>query len=394
MEIKQLEAFDRKGTGSAKWDELKELFHDEELISMWVADMDFHCPEAVRDALEKVVSYNLYGYYCPSESYYEAFIDWEKQRHGHDVDRQWIRYSAGVVAGISWVINIMTQKQDACIILSPCYYPFMDTIIQNDRRLVCCYLKEDGGYYSIDFERFEALILENDVKMFLLCSPHNPVGRVWTREELTRLMEICRKHNVFVISDEIHHDIIAPGHRHIPTASVGDYDDMLITFTSASKTFNLAGVQNSIAIIPDEKNRKRYDAFTNALQVADGSMFGYVAVEAAYRGGREWLDTILAAIWDNYRFCCDYLREHAPGITISPLEGTYLMWADLGAYVKSEELEEFMTQKAGLAVDYGHQFFAEGHTGDTHVRFNLATPRSYVEKAMAQLTAAIERREN
>ncbi len=392
MNIKDLEVPDRRGSCSTKWDGLEGLFGDKDLLSMWVADMDFKAPPAVGQALKQTAEYNVYGYYLPSDGYYDAFIDWERRRHGYEVRRDWLRYSTGVVSGIFWTVNFMTRPGDACMILSPCYYPFMDAVLHTGRTLVCCPLREEQGRYSIDFADFERRLVERQVKLFILCSPHNPVGRVWTREELHTIMELCRKHHVFVISDEIHQDIIPGPRPHVPTATVGDYDDMMLTITAGSKTFNLAGAQNSYVIIPDPAIRARFDDYVKGIRVTRGSMFGYIAVEAAYRGGEEWLDTVLEAIRGNDHFCRDYLARRLPQAVVSPLEGTYLLWVDLAPYVPAGEIQDFMLKEARIAVDYGDQFFAPGHPADTHIRLNLATPRSNVERAMEQLASAAQKR--
>lgn len=392
MRIEDLEVPDRRGSGSSKWDGLESLFGSKDLLSMWVADMDFKCPPSVGQALKQAAEYNIYGYYLPSPAYYQGFMEWERRRHGYSVEQDWLRYSTGVVSGIYWTVNFMTQPGDACMILSPCYYPFMDAVSQTGRRLVCCELKETGGVYTLDLNDFERQIVTNDVKLFILCSPHNPVGRVWTAEELRGMLELCQKHHVFVISDEIHQDIIPGPRRHIPAATVGDYDDMLLTITAGSKTFNLAGAQNSFVIIPDKGIRAKFDDYVKRIRVTRGSMFGYIAVEAAYRDGEEWLDTVLAAIRGNYQYCRGYLADYLPQAVVSPLEGTYLMWVDLGAYVPAGDIESFMLKEARIAVDYGHQFFPPDHAGDTHIRINLATPRRNVERAMEQLVSAAGKR--
>lgn len=392
MDIKDLEVPDRRGSNSTKWDGLEGIFGDGDLLSMWVADMDFKAPPAVGQALRRTAEYNVYGYYLPGDGYYDAFIDWQRRRHGCEVRREWLRYSTGVVSGIFWTVDFMTRPGDACMILSPCYYPFMDAVVHTGRKLICCQLKEDQGRYSIDFDAFERQLAEHQVKLFILCSPHNPVGRVWTREELRTIMELCRKYHVFVISDEIHQDIILGPKPQVPTATVGDYSDMMLTLTAGSKTFNLAGAQNSYVIIPDDAIRARFDDYVKRIRVTRGSMFGYIAVEAAYRGGEEWLAAVLEAIRGNERFCRDHLAQNLPQAVVSPLEGTYLLWVDLAPYVPAGEIRDFMLHEARIAVDYGDQFFAPGHPADTHIRLNLATPRCNVERAMEQLASAAQKR--
>ena len=380
---------ERRGSSCAKWDGLEGKFGDSDLIAMWVADMDFRCPDSVIEAMKKAVENGAFGYYNVPDSYYDAFIRWEKEHHGYEVKREWLRYTPGVVAGIYALVNAYSQPGDACIILSPCYYPFMGAIQDNGRRLCCSQLVEKEGRYTIDFENFEKTIADNQVKVFILCSPHNPVGRVWTREELVRLMEICRRHHVFVICDEIHQDIVMPGYQKVTLATLGDYDDMMATLTAPSKTFNLAGGQNSFAILPDPTVREKFEAVCRTMRIFDGGSFGYIAAEAAYTGGEEWLKGALETIWRNFTYLRDTLAARLPKAVVTPLEGTYLSWVDLSAYTDAAHLKELVQDKARLAVDFGCWFFdEESGKDDCHIRVNLATSGDYVEQAVENLIAA------
>lgn len=381
---------DRHGTNCTKWDILSAKYQDPDLISMWVADMDFKAPVKVTDALRKKVDFGIYGYSLTPDSYYQSFINWEKERHGWDVKREWIRFAPGVVTGIFWCIHILTKPGDAAIIHMPVYYPFHHAIEDIGRKLVYSELIHIKGTYTIDFEDFEKKIIDNNVKVYILCSPHNPVGRVWTGDELRRLLEICRRHRVTVISDEIHHDLIIGDRPHIPAASVGNgtYADMVITLTAASKTFNLAGMKNSFVIIPGEALRKKFDGLVVNLHEDTGNMLGYYATEAAYTHGQEWLDTVITIIRDNYEYAARRIREELPKAVLSPLEGTYLAWLDLSGYLgKADEsgMKDFVQEKARLAVDYG-QWFGAGGLG--FIRLNLATTPEWVEKAIDGLVNA------
>ena len=251
---------DRRNTDCAKWDNLKAMFGEADLQAMWVADMDFKVPACVLEAQRNYLNMGAQGYYKVPERYYDAFIAWEKARHGYAVAREHIRFSPGVVAAFNWFIQIMTDPGDAIIVLTPVYYPFLNAVKGNGRTLVMCDLVKRDGLYTVDLDKFRRDIVENNVRAFILSSPHNPVGRVWTEEELKGMLDICRAHGVFVISDEIHHDIVFAPAKHIPSATVGDYDANLVTLTAPSKTFNLAACQNSIVIIPDAGIRKRFDA--------------------------------------------------------------------------------------------------------------------------------------
>lgn len=369
--MERLNCIDRRGTRSVKWDGMKKMFGEEGLHAMWVADMDFQSPECVREALHKYVDMGAFGYYAVPDDYYQAFIGWEETRHGLKVEKDWLRFSPGVVSGFHWLVQIFTNPGDAVIINTPVYYPFSHAIENNGRKKITSDLINKNGVYSIDFEDFEKKIVENDVKAFILCSPHNPVGRVWTEEELRNLFEICKKRNVFVISDEIHQDLVIGEKKQIPSYLIGDYKDMMIAITAPSKTFNLAGGQNSIVMIPDEGLRAKWDAFVQQIRIESGNPFGYIAAEAAYMGGACWLDQVNAQLKENYEYARDTFARELPGVVVSPLEGTYLLWIDLGAYVKAEEMKDFVQGKCRLAVDFGDWFGGEKYA--QFIRMNLAT---------------------
>ena len=378
---------DRKGTHCEKWDGLGERFGREDLLALWVADMDFRVPQCVLEAEKDYLDTGVFGYYHPSEGYYQAFMDWEQERHGYSVQREWLRFSPGVVPAINWLIQIFTKPQDRVMVLTPVYYPFLHAVRDNDRTLVACQLVHQDGQYTVDLAAFEAAIAENQVRMFIMSSPHNPVSRVWRREELTAMLDICKKHGVLVLSDEIHQDLTFDGHKHIPSATAGDYSHMVITLTAASKTFNLAGCQNAFVVLPDAKLRKEYDAFTKRIHIREGNPFGYIAVEAAYRGGKAWLQQVQEIIWNNYGYLREQLAIHLPKACVTPLEGTYLMWVDFAAYLQPEEMERFFEETCGIAVDYGAWFEGDGQS---HIRINLATSRENVEKAFSSILQGLQ----
>lgn len=380
---------ERKNTNCAKWDGLVDTFGEDELLAMWVADMDFQVPAPVVNALADYVNKGVFGYPITPDSYLEAFIDWERKYHSYEVKKDWIRFSPGVVSAFNWIIQFMTNPGDAVIVTTPVYYPFLNAVKDNNRNLIVSDLMETDGVYTIDFADFEQKIIENHVSLFILCSPHNPVGRVWKKEELAKLLDICRKHHVFVISDEIHHDLTYSNHKHIPSATVGNYDDMLITLTAPSKTFNLAACQNSVIIIPDKTIRKKWDTFVNQIHVTSGNAFGYVAAEAAYKDGRAWFEEIKKIVYGNYLYMKETLENALPGIVVSPLEGTYLAWIDLKNHVKVEDVKDFMQKKCKLAFDYGDWF--GGERFGTHVRMNLATSRENVEIAVKAMIENIQK---
>ena len=377
---------DRKGTSCAKWDGLEQTFGEDGLLPFWVADMDFKVDSHIEAALKEYIETAAYGYYIAPDSYYDAFIDWEKAEHGLSAERDWIRYSPGVVSGFHIAVQVLTQPGDAVIVTTPVYYPFMHAVSNNGRKLICSELINKDSRYYVDFEDFERKIEENPVKAFLLCSPHNPVSRVWSEKELQHMLEICRHHNVAVISDEIHHDLVFGGSRHTPTLSVAEESDRVIMLTAASKTFNIAAFHNSFVVIRDPQLRDEWDRFISGIRTGSGSPAGYIAAETAYRYGKTWLEDVKETIYGNYVYIKEQFAEHLPEARVTPLEATYLAWVDLGAYVKAEDLEVFIQKKCHLAFDYGSWF--GGDNSSTFIRINLATSRENIEEMVGRIISA------
>lgn len=381
---------DRLGTDCNKWDGCEEKFGDEHLLPLWVADMDFEAPSCVKQALKEYVDFGVFGYYQIPNRYYEAFINWEKTYHDYDVKKEWIRFAPGVVPAFNWLIHILTNEQDGVLITPPVYYPFKDAVVNNNRTLVESPLMRLEDHYELDYEDFERKIKEQNVKLFIFCTPHNPVGRVWKKEEIVKVLDICKKYGVYVIADEIHQDIIMDGYQKVTAAATGNYDEIMVTLTAATKTFNLAGCQNSIVVIPNESLRKRYDDYLTRLRITGGNAFGYIAVQSAYEGGRKWLDEVLNIIEENYHLMKSILEEKLPKVWIPKLEGTYLMWIDLGAYVSADEIESVIQKDCGLAVDYGSWFGGEAY--GTFIRVNLATREENIRLAAEKIVEALEAR--
>lgn len=379
---------DRLGTDCNKWDGCEEKFGDEHLLPLWVADMDFEAPSCVKQALKEYVDFGVFGYYQIPNRYYEAFINWEKTYHDYDVKKEWIRFAPGVVPAFNWLIHILTNEQDGVLITPPVYYPFKDAVVNNNRTLVESPLMRLEDHYELDYEDFERKIKEQNVKLFIFCTPHNPVGRVWKRDEIVKVLDICKKYGVYVIADEIHQDIIMDGYQKVTAAATGNYDEIMVTLTAATKTFNLAGCQNSIVVIPNESLRKRYDDYLTRLRITGGNAFGYIAVQSAYEGGRKWLDEVLNIIEENYHLMKSILEEKLPKVWIPKLEGTYLMWIDLGAYVSADEIESVIQKDCGLAVDYGSWFGGEAY--GTFIRVNLATREENIRLAAEKIVEALE----
>lgn len=387
-----LKYVDRRGTDSVKWDGLIGSFGDPELLAMWVADMDFETAPCIKDALKRYIDDAPFGYYIPREEYYEAFMAWEEDRHGYRIERNWLCFAPTVVSAFYWITLMTTKPGDGVMVLTPVYYPMMRAAKDNDRKLVSCELVRDGNTYKIDFDEFEKQIQENSVKLFLLCSPHNPVGRVWTREELARMMKICRMYGVVVVSDEIHQEFVYGEHKHIPTALAAENSKNIITLCSVSKAFNLAACQNAIAVIPDDELRARYKDLTRRLAVREGNAFGYIAAEAALTEGSGWLSEVNGRIWDNYLCIRDSFAKEIPDVGVAELQGTYLLWLDFSKYFKTQsEIEAFMEKECGIAADYGAWFGGEKFS--PFIRLNLATSRENVETAAAVIINAIKKRE-
>ncbi len=380
---------DRSGNYSSKWDELKKMFGRDDLLPMWVADMDFMSPQPVVDALVKRAKQGIYGYTSRPESYFESVARWMKKRHNWDVKTEWMIYTPGVVPALSFIINAFTYPGDKVLVQQPVYYPFFRVIEDNGRRIVNNPLIYKEGRYTMDFDDLEEKVKDRRIKLMFLCSPHNPVGRVWTKDELIRLGRICIDNNILVVSDEIHHDILYPGVKHIPFASISEeFALSSITCTAPSKTFNLAGLQTSTIIIPNTAYYDIYRNFIKRLQLLRNNAFGLVALEAAYTHGEEWLDQLLEYLDGNLRAFTEGIEKDVPQIKVVKPEGTYLVWLDcreLG--FDAHQLNDFTIDKAKLAFESGYWF---GHGGEGFQRANIACPRTYVNEAVKRLKSAVE----
>ncbi len=382
-------AVDRHNTDSIKWDGMDELFGTNDLLPLWVADTEFKVPEEVTDALKRRIEHGVYGYSKTPDSYYKIYCKWQSERYGTEIQHEWIRFSTGVVQSLSTLVNILTQPDDAVMILQPVYYPFMKVIKQNDRQLITSDLKQNGTSYEMDLEDIKNKIEKNHVKLFINCSPHNPVGRVWNRDELEALLELCRQEKVLFVSDEIHHDLIVGKKPFVSALSIKDgfYRDNTVMVDSASKTFNLAALQNSHVVMPNPQVRERYDHYMERLAAPAGSIIGKIAAEAAYASGAEWLDGLLNVVRSNYEYLKENLHKYCPEAIVYDLEGTYLAWVDLSAVIGPEHLEYVIEKKAHLAVDFGAMF---GKAGKGFIRVNLATTPANIKAATTALIEQIQ----
>ena len=382
------EIIPRRHTNSVKYDFAKQRGKPADLLPMWVADMDFQTPPAVRDALGAKAAHGIFGYSDPDETYYDALAKWFKTRHDWTVDPHTSVLAPGVVFAICTLIRCLTKPGDAILIQEPVYYCFRQGIRDNDRRIVVNELRFDGERYAIDFEDFERKIVENDVKLFILCSPHNPVGRVWTKEELEQLAEICLCHNVFVVADEIHEDIVYPGSKHIVFASLWEeVADRCAVCTAPSKTFNVAALHNANIFIANKEVRKAVQRELDAEGFSQSNIMGLVACQTAYQTSAEWVDQLINYLHGNLSLMRETFRTRMPQLKLIEPEGTYLPWVDFSRLgLSAPDLDRFIVERAKLWLDDGRIF---GAGGAGFQRFNIATPRAILQQALDQLENAV-----
>ncbi|MBS4178583.1 MalY/PatB family protein [Lederbergia citrea] len=377
---------DRKNTSSVKWDGMKAVFGKDDLLPMWVADMDFRPPEQVLEAMKHRLEHGIFGYTIVGDSTENAIVSWIKKRHRWEIKPAWLRYSPGVVPSIGTAIQAFTEPGDKVLLQSPVYTPFFNMIENNMREVVNSPLQMKNGRYEIDFNDFEEK-LKSGVKLFLLCSPHNPGGRVWTKDELVTMAELCRKYGVIIASDEIHADLVAPPFKHIPIGSIEpSYADFTLTFMAPSKTFNLAGLQSSFMVVPNEDMRKKISEIHMKEGFFTLNTFGTIAMEAAYLHGEQWLDDVLAYIRSNIEFVKTELAANLPELEVIEPEGSYLIWIDCSETgLEDKELREKLLEKGKLAVNFGDAY---GPGGENFIRLNIACHRSIVEEGLKRLKQA------
>ncbi len=381
---------DRKNTDCLKFDFAVKRGRPADVLPLWVADMDFKTSSRILDTLKERVEHGIFGYTESGERYFEAVHDWMLRKHDWDVKEEWLVKTPGVVFALAMAVKAYTEKGDSVLIQQPVYYPFTEVIEDNGRVVVSSDLVlGSDGRYQIDFDDFEKKITEHQVRLFLMCSPHNPVGRVWTEEELRKIGEICLKHGVLVLSDEIHEDFVFGNHKHVVFSKLsGEFAQNSITCTSPAKTFNLAGLQISNIFIQNEELRNRFKKQIAAAGYSQLNTMGITACEAAYRYGQEWYDAMMSYVADNFRFIREYLERELPMIKMIEPEGTYLVWLDFRALgLPEDELEDLIVNRAHLWLDSGAIF---GKVGEGFERINAACPRSTLKQALDQLKAAIQ----
>lgn len=382
------EVIDRSNNRAAKYDERMKKFGRQDVIPLWVADMDFKTAQPIIDALKEKADQGIFGYTSRPDSYFEAIRGWQRRRNGWEIKTEMMSWSLGVVPALSAIVKLFSEPGDSILIQTPVYSEFYDVTEAWGRTVLENKLVEQDGVWSIDFADFEEKVKQ--ARIFLLCSPHNPLGIVWTREELTRMAELCIANDVLLVSDEIHSDLIFHGKKHIPTAALSaEIAGKVISCISGTKTFNLAGLQASATIFPNEEMKKKYDSFFMGLDIHRNNAFSSVAMEAAFNEGGEWLEQLLNYLDGNFTFIKEYCDANIPKIKPTVPDATYLVWLDcreLG--MDNEELRRFMIEDAGLGLNEGYTF---GHSLSGYMRLNAACPRCILEKALGQLKEAVDK---
>jgi cystathionine beta-lyase len=377
----------REGTDCIKYDRREETFGVKDIIPMWVADMDFNTPDFVVESLQKRLEHQIYGYSFRSSEYFQSMISWIKTRHNWTVEKEWISFSPGIVPALNFCTLAFTQPGDSIIVQPPVYFPFFSAAESHGRNLIYNRLTESEGKWNMDYNSLIAGI-DSKTKMIIISNPHNPVGRVWTPEELNNLADICLKNNILIISDEIHCDLVLPGFTHTPMASLSEkIAENTVTLIAPSKTFNLAGLSTSSVIIKNPVLRKSFNRIVDNLHVGNGNIFGNTASIAAYANGHKWLDALLDYIDNNIEFVKDYCGKMIPEIIPVQPEATYMIWLDCRRFgMSGKDLQNFFVHKAGVGMNEGSTF---GPGGEGFMRMNIGTTHQTVMKAMEQIERAV-----
>lgn len=383
------EVIDRWNTNSVKWDMVETLFKSKEVLPLWVADMDFKAPPAVNEALKKRVEHGVYGYTFADDKFKQSIKNWIEDRHDWKIDTKWLTFSNGVVTSLHMAVQAFTKPGDGVLIQTPVYPPFYGSIELHERNIVKNPLIYEDNYYTIDFQDFEEKL--KSVKAFILCSPHNPVGRVWKKWELKKMAQLCLEHDVLIISDEIHADLIFPGQKHIPIASLSDeIAEHTITCMAPSKTFNIPGLAASYCLTPNEEKRNQLEqAFHKTGSHNMLNTMGQIAMEAAYTYGFEWLDELTSLLASHYRYVKESFEKYAPELKVVNTEGTYLLWINCsGLNMEPNELRKFFTEEAKVGLNAGIDY---GEEGKQFMRMNIGCPRVTLEEAVKRIIQAVEK---
>lgn len=380
---------DRSKNNSAKWDEIGKNFISNDLLPMWVADMDFEAAPEIIESMKEKLNQKIFGYVSRPDSYFESAINWTKRRYGYDMNSKSLIHSPGVIPSISLVIKLFTSENDKIMIQTPVYSPFSSTVKQNNRKLLVNSLIEDKGRYIMDFDDFENKAKDPDLKWFILCNPHNPVGRVWTKDELEKIADICLRNNVRVISDEIWRDLVYKNYKHIPFASLSkEIEDITITCFSATKTFNIAGLQASFISLPRKEEFTRFENELGILDIRRNNPFNLVAIEAAFNKGEPWLNELLEYLENNVNYVEKYINENIPQVKVVKPEGTYLIWLDFRSLnLDANELSILLQEEGKVALSNGLGF---GEDGTGFQRMNIACPRYILEDGVNRIKKAVD----
>ncbi|MED4905235.1 MalY/PatB family protein [Parageobacillus thermoglucosidasius] len=381
------DVIDRRNTHSLKWDATERIFGVKDVLPMWVADMDFPAPPAVIEALNKRVEHGIFGYTIIPDSLKNAVKHWLQSRHQWEIETSWLSFSTGVIPAIATAIEAFTNEEDRIVVLTPVYPPLFQLVKKHRRTLVTSSLRLAETQYEIDWNDFEEKI--RGAKLLVLCSPHNPGGRVWTKEELIKIGELCVEHGVIVISDEIHADLTLPPYQHVPFASIDPaFAEKSVTCIAPTKTFNLAGLQAAAAIIPNETLKRQFNNVQQRQGILTLNTFAVAGAEAAYQHGGEWLDALLPYLQKNINRLCSYIETNLPKLRVIRPEATYLVWVDCRPLGKTErQLKQLLLEKGKIAVEFGSKF---GEEGRGFIRINIACPQKTLEDALHRLTAALQ----
>lgn len=389
MEYNFNEKIDRSKNHAAKWEEMEMKFGRKDLVPMWVADMDIKTAPQITKSIQEKVEQEIFGYVYRPESYYKSATQWLKKRFGYEISDNTLIHSPGVVPSISILVNMLTNAGDKILIQTPVYPPFASAVKDNNRTLIENKLiKDENGYYSIDFQDLEEKLSSEEVKLFIFCSPHNPVGRVWKKEELLQIGQLCVKYNVRIIADEIWRDLTLFGNTHTPLASLGkEIEDITITLFSPTKTFNLAGLQASFATFPRAEEKQEFDTILGKMDIKRNNPFSLVAFETAYNECEEWLSQLIKHFESNIDYVVNFVETRLPKVKVCKPEGTYLMWLDFNNIgVEADKIQDFLINEAKVAMNAGDSF---GENGKGFARMNIACPQYMVVEAMERIEKAV-----
>jgi len=383
------EIINRQNTNCVKYDLNQEIFGTNDILPMWVADMDFKTPDFIIDAVKERAEHPVYGYTFRPDSYYQSIIDWVKRRNNWNIDKEWIGFCPGIVPAVNMAVMAFSNPGDKIIVQPPVYFPFFNAVELNGRRLVYNQLQLKNGRYGFDLEDLKKKTVDPAVKMLILSNPHNPGGSVWSKTELEELATICIENNVLIISDEIHGDLVYKPNKYIPLSSIyNEIAQHTVSFIAPSKTFNIAGMSSASSIISNKVLRQRYNEIIEQLHIGMGNMFGIVALEAAYKNGDNWLNQLLEYLQENVKLTQEFIESHIPEIKMIKPEGTYLVWLDFSKLgLNNKELDDLLIKKAKVGLNSGYTF---GPGGDGFMRINIACPKPILEKALKQIKEVVK----